>query len=294
MATGETGLLIAIICDRDERLIENHLRALMRGADELRSLGAEILLLDDRPDPAWGDETLQAILPRWNTVFPCRIIRTATGAGFVRSANLALREAVRLRRDVLILTSDPIVFPGAIEEMARIARLDPMIGFVIPRSNGGSLANPPLRDRFHRRLPADAAETHAALAAHLPELTYIPMAAGFCLLIKWRILAELGFFDEIYGAGIDAANDLAMRAGRCGYRIAFANRAFVWCDEEGTSSSEAILRSRYPEFATLRTPIFIRPNLRPKACSPRLSPMRTVSSSSPLISRLSRRRITAR
>jgi len=64
MAAGETGLLIAIICDRDERLIERHLRALMRCADELRSLGAEILLLDGRPDPASGDETLQAILPR--------------------------------------------------------------------------------------------------------------------------------------------------------------------------------------------------------------------------------------
>ena len=99
-----------------------------------------------------------------------------------------------------------------------------------------------------------------ALAGRLPPISYIPTAVGFCLLVRWNILAEFGGFDEIYGQGYNEENDLVMRAGRCGYRAVMANHAFVWHEGEesfATSSvdrsvweptNRAILDARYPEY----------------------------------------------
>src|SRR5208337_3902536 len=71
---------------------------------------------------------------------------------------------------------------------------------------------------------------------------------------------EFGLFDESYSPGYNEENDLMMRANRCGYRAALANRAWVYhAGEVSFSSSQspkqlqeeknaALLNERYPEY----------------------------------------------
>ncbi len=267
-------MLIAIPFYKNEALVESVIGSLIACADEVRALGAEAVFYDDSPDYPALAAALTAILPRAVAAFPARIVTNAQNLGFVRTMNQAISEAVERRFDLLLLNSDTIVTPGALREMARVATLDPMIGFVNPRSNNATLTTLPVPARVLEAAPERAAEAYAALAARLPDFSYVPTAVGFCMLVDWAILAEFGGFDEIYGHGYNEENDLVMRAGRCGYRVVQANRAFVWHESErsfgsaGLSKSDwepvnrAILDKRYPEYGSFTQAYFHSPELR--------------------------------
>lgn len=252
------GVLIAVPFYKNERLVAPLIDSLIRAAADIAAIGGEVLFYVDSPDyPALLAE-LDAVLPRAQAAFACRLIVNPENLGFVRTMNRAVADAVARRCDLLLLNSDTQVEPGALTEMARILRLDHMNGFVNPRSNNATIATLPLR-----HVPAGPEAALAAyrrFAAMLPDYSYVPTAVGFCMLIAWRVLAEFGGFDEIYGKGYNEENDLVMRAGRCGFRAVLANRAFVWHEgEQSFATAEvdrpvwervnrAILDKRYPEY----------------------------------------------
>ncbi len=266
-------VLIALPLYRHPELANAVIGSLIASAGDVTALRAEVVVYNDSPGDDALDGVLQGLIAQAQAVLPCRLEVNPANLGFVRTCNLAMEEAVRRGMDVLLLNSDTVVFPGALIEMARVSRLDPMTGFVNPRSNNATLATLPFQDRF-RHLPPDAA--HAAwraLTDRLPQVSYAPTAVGFCLLIRWGVLAEFGGFDEIYGAGYNEENDLVMRAGRRGYRAVLANRAFVW--HQGSASfgagsettardkaNRALLQSRYPEYWPLTQRYFDSPEQR--------------------------------
>ncbi len=252
-------VLIAVPFYRNEHLVATLAGSLIGCAADLAAIGAEIVFYDDSPDYAPLGEALLAMLSAASTAFPCRIETNPRNLGFVRTMNRAVAEAVARRADLLMLNSDTEVEPGALTEMVRVAAGDHMIGFVNPRSNNATIATLPLRNEP----PADRAAARAAyqaLARMLPPVSHVPTAVGFCMLIRWIVLAEFGGFDEIYGQGYNEENDLVMRAGRCGFRAVLANHAFVWhAGEESFSgaavardvwepANRAILDARYPEY----------------------------------------------
>jgi GT2 family glycosyltransferase/glycosyltransferase involved in cell wall biosynthesis len=256
-------VLIILPFYRNEQLVADVVESLIACADDIAAIQGEVLLYNDSPDYQPLADALAAILPAANGAFPCRVEHNPRNLGFVQTANRGLGEAIARRRDALLLNSDVRVFPGALLEMARVAALDPMIGFVNPRSNNATVASLPLQERFRENSPAPAHAAYQTVAFHLPQMTYAPTAVGFCMLIRWAILAEFGGFDEVYGAGYNEENDLVMRAARCGYRAALANKAFVW--HRGGQSFDAtdipqakreaanrpLLLARYPEYAGL-------------------------------------------
>jgi GT2 family glycosyltransferase len=256
--TAARPVLIAIPFYKNEHLVADVVGSLIRSAADLQAIGAEVVLYDDSPGYAPLGAALTEILPLAAAAFPCRIERNEINLGFVRTMNKAIGEAVMRRFDLLLLNSDTVVEPGALVEMARVSRLDPMVGFVNPRSNNAAIATLPLAHRFGGTSPT--LEAYQALAAMLPEFSYVPTAVGFCMLIRWNILAAFGGFDEIYGAGYNEENDLVMRAARCGYRAVLANHAFVWHEGEQSfgvanlsrdhwePTNRAILDRRYPEY----------------------------------------------
>ena len=130
------------------------------------------------------------------------------------------------------------MFPGAIAEMQRVAGLDPMIGFVSPRSNNATICSFPPAAGIPNLPPEQSHAVFLQLSGYLPEFHYVPVAVGFCLFIKFLILDEFGLLDEIYGRGYNEENDLIMRANRCGYRAALANHAFVYHFGEASFSHE--------------------------------------------------------
>lgn len=255
-----SSLIIAVPFYRNEQLVEPVTRSLLACAAELRALNAEVMLFDDSPDyPALGlalARAEQAI----GGALRLSVKRNGQNLGWLKTCNLAMRQAASSGADVLLLNSDTIVFPGAVTEMIRAARLDPMIGFVNPRSNNATLATLPIGERFAGLSPEEAHAAYKLTVRTMPELSYTPTAVGFALLIRRRIIAEFGVFDEAYGRGYDEENDLVMRASRCGYRSVIANRAYVWHKGEASFGAEAdskeqiqdanhaILSARYPEY----------------------------------------------
>jgi GT2 family glycosyltransferase/glycosyltransferase involved in cell wall biosynthesis len=269
-----TKLLIAVPFYKNEELVAPLVQSLIDCAADLAAIGAEVVLFNDSPGYAPLQEALEAILPRAQATFACRLVRNEVNLGFVQTMNGAIAEAVSRRLDLLLLNSDTVVFRGAFPEMLRIAALDPMIAFVNPRSDNATLATLPIAHRATDSEVVFDAAPYAALAARLPELSYVPTAIGFCMLIRWHILAEFGGLDPIFGAGYNEENDLVMRAGRCGYRAVLANRAFVRHLGEASFSiteisktvlepvNRAILDARYPEYGAVTSAHFVSPETR--------------------------------
>jgi GT2 family glycosyltransferase len=234
--------------------------SLRRVSEELAATGCQVIAINDSPDDVELKPLLRQAVEELASVVPCRLIENVQNVGFGRSANGAASESVAKRRDVILLNSDTVVFPGAIAELQRVSNLDPMIGFVSPRSNNATICSFPPQPEFQKLPPEQAYGVFRELSGYLPEFHYVPVAVGFCLYIKLLILDEFGLFDEIYGQGYNEENDLIMRANRCGYRAALANHAFVYhIGEASFSKSEnpreelekrnsKLLLERYPEY----------------------------------------------
>ncbi len=251
-------MLIAIPFYKNAHLVAPVIGSLIACAGELRALNARAVFYVDSPDHEPLIAALEEIAPAAAHAFACRIERNAENLGFVRTMNRAVAEARQGGMDLLLLNSDTIIEPGALSEMAAALAIDHMIGFVNPRSNNATITTLPVPPSSDPKAWRNAARM---LAARLPAISYIPTAVGFCLLVRWSILAEFGGFDEIYGQGYNEENDLVMRAGRCGYRAVMANHAFVWHEGEESfatadidrsvwePTNRAILDARYPEYS---------------------------------------------
>lgn len=246
---------------RNANLVTPLFRSLIATEEELRDQACTIVAVNDSPDDTELEKALADATNELSASVPCRVIRNDRNMGFVRSVNAAARQSIAGRRDVLLLNSDTIVFPGAIQEIRRVAACDPLIGFVSPRSNNATICTFPAQEEFRGIQPAESHGIFRQICGYLPEFHLVPTAVGFCLYIKLEVLEEFGLFDEIYGQGYNEENDLIMRANRCGYRAALANHAFVYHTGETSFSTSshpkqvqeeknaALLKNRYPEYA---------------------------------------------
>ena len=253
-------VLIAVAFYRNEALVQTVSASLLRCAGDIAAISGSIVFFDDSPDYPPLADALDAAA-RLLAALPVRVERNGANLGFVRTMNRAVAEAVAGGMDLIMLNSDTVVEPGAFSEMVWVARQDSMHGFVNPRSDNATIATLPLQGRLGQRRGQDALAVYMRYARQLPRLNYVPTAIGFCMFVRWEILAELGGFDEIYGKGYNEENDLVMRASRLGYRAVLANHAFVAHEGEASFGSapatrdvlerrnRAILDSRYPEYA---------------------------------------------
>ena len=245
---------------KNATLVKPLFESLREAAPELNAASCSVLAINDSPDDPQLETTLIEAVDLAAKQFPCRLQRNEHNLGFVRSINQALHGAVTSGHDILLLNSDTVIFPGAVAEVRRVAYLDPMIGFVSPRSNNATICSLPHPSVFRHQPPFEAYANCSKLAKYLPDYHYAPTAVGFCLYIKVAILQEFGVFDEAYGQGYNEENDLIMRANRAGYRAVLANHAFVYHVGESSFSiagttkellerkNAQILKDRYPEY----------------------------------------------
>ncbi|PVY21567.1 GT2 family glycosyltransferase [Paraburkholderia silvatlantica] len=258
---------------KKEELVPQLFGSLNAIGDELRRLGAKVFFYNDSPDYA----PLQAALEICRFDDPeisFKVVTNESNLGFIGTCNRAFARAKAARAEVVLLNSDTIVFPGALSEMLDVAALDPMIGFVSPRSNNATIATLPYSFLDQDVTPQRGYAAFVQTAPTLPRYSFVPTAVGFCLLIKWTVHSELGGFDPVYGTGYNEENDLVMRANRCGYRAVLANRAFVWHmgEQSFAESSRAkaareaknapVLHARYPEYPQLIHSYFASPEFR--------------------------------
>jgi GT2 family glycosyltransferase len=259
-ATGQRGTDIIIAFYRNADLVEPLFRSLEEVGEELACGRCSVVAINDSPDDADLRVRLREAVTSLSRTVPCRLIENTRNMGFVRSMNAAASEAIEHERDVLLLNSDTVVFPGAIAEIQTVAYSDPMIGFVSPRSNNATICSLPHDGEFRSFTPTEAHIAFTEVSKFLPRFHFVPTGVGFCLFIKSEVLEEFGLFDECYGRGYSEENDLIMRANRCGYQVALANHAFVYHIGESSFSASssskniletnnaALLNDRFPEY----------------------------------------------
>lgn len=270
---------------RNEQLVAPFMRGLRSVAGELARAGASVWLYNDSPDYAPLGAALQKAAAEGLDGVEVRALANEENLGFIGTCNRAFQLAIEEGADVFLLNSDTEVTAGAIEEILAVAAIDPMIGFVCPRSNNATLATLPYTMEHADVTVEQALAKFLPLARRLPRFSFIPTAVGFALWIRGTLLAEFGIFDTVYGKGYNEENDLIMRANRAGYRAALANHAFVWHQGEqsfsttGQQRSEreeingAVLRQRYPEYAPLIYRYFTSPEYRAERLLEALDPV---------------------
>ncbi len=241
--------------------------------DELRELQLEnggVMFINDSPgDEHLGIELRKAKEQLDKLSINCDIHNNKVNVGFIMSVNTGLSVASERRLDVLLLNSDTKLYPGCIKELHSVAYIDPMFGFVSPRSNNAGICTIP--HQLGNASESDSYNSYCAIRNWLPRFHVSPTAVGFCLFIKHKIIYNFGLLDESYGHGYNEENDYIMRANGCGYRSCFANYAYCW--HAGSESfgkdvyskidkiNRTILDSRYPEYSKIvdsyfRSPIY--------------------------------------
>jgi GT2 family glycosyltransferase len=251
-------------------------RSLIANRQELAAANARIVFINDSPDMRELSVELTRVQQDVPDL-PIEIRTNESNIGFIRSVNRALQECVPARKDAILLNSDAYLMPHAITEMRAVAYADPLIGFVSPRSNDATICTLPHDANLMTLSPEEGYRRFADVRRALPRFSYVPTAVGFCLYVKWVVLAEFGLLDSVYGDGYNEENDLIMRANRSGYRAALANWAYVWHEgkvsfsstNEGRDTREernaAILARRYPEYPRLIREYFQSPEYRAEA-----------------------------
>jgi GT2 family glycosyltransferase len=250
-------LVIVIPFYKREDLVETVLGSLIACASELRKIGAVVVLVNDSPDYTLLDKTICAWFSKLDaqnidTLYLCN----SKNRGFVYSSNCGIWVAEKLGAHCLLLNSDTVVYPGAIAELLSVLESDEKFGFVNPRTNNATIATyggKPVT-------PVDGYSSFGRTHQLLPRYHVVPVAVGFCLLIRAEIIRHFGYLDSIYGMGYNEENDYIMRANRRGYSSVLANHAYVahlgkasfsilsdYADEEHLKN-EAVFLTRYPEF----------------------------------------------
>jgi GT2 family glycosyltransferase len=259
---GARGPVVVIPLYKGPELVARLADAFLAMADELRALDAEIVFVNDSPDHALLADALRVQMPRLSSTLDVTVLTNPQNLGFVYSANRGMARARDAGRDVLLLNSDTVPRPGAFAEMVAVSRHDPMIGSVCPRSDNATVCDSPYLDSLRLGDTERAYAAHIIIARHLPRYTYVPTSVGFCVLIRWLMLAEFGLFDEIYGRGYNEETDFVRRFNRRGYRAVLANHAYVHHDGSVSFSRSSVPTIEHDEVN--RTTLFDRYPEAPK------------------------------
>lgn len=173
--------------------------------------------------------------------------------GFVATCNEGM--TVAGTRDVVLLNSDTVVYPGWLDGLARAAYADDAIGTATPLSNNASIYS------VLKGIQPDTQFGDYLRDIREPAVD-IPTGVGFCLYIKRQLLESVGMLDPVFGVGYGEETDLCLRASQAGYRHVLTPRAFVYHagrasmlpagvvteDTNTRPENEDIVHRRFPRF----------------------------------------------
>jgi GT2 family glycosyltransferase len=185
--------------------------------------------------------------------------RNPGNLGFVGTCNRAALELDETGNDIMLLNSDTVVTPGFLGEMAAVLHSRRDIAVVTPRTNNATLATIPLSAAKHKGIGMDRSyDIFQRMQPHMPRCHSVPVAHGFCMLIKRGVIDQHGLFDPAFGQGYGEEVDFCMRLSGHGYRSVLSNKTFVFHLEARSFTLEAksrmleendrIIKHRYPDY----------------------------------------------
>jgi GT2 family glycosyltransferase len=187
------------------------------------SIEIRILAVDDCcPDPR-----LAAHLDREAAAGRLQLIRNPVNSGFAGAVNKALESFAG--GDVLLLNSDVVLPPGAVERLRAAVHSSPSIGTATPFTNNGEFISYPTPFRANP-MPATQ-DIHASdqifRLQNNDETVALPNGVGFCLYVKRDCFEAVGPLPTIYGRGYGEDVEFCLRARAAGFANICAADVFV-------------------------------------------------------------------
>lgn len=217
----------------------------------------KVLLVNDcGPEADILENNIKRTIEKWNNFY---YFRNTKNLGFVGTCNRAALQLDKTSNDILLLNSDTIVTEGFLEEMLYVLYENPKNGAVSPRSNNATIATIPLSSAHQKGIEHEQSyRIFQKIKNKMPRYTIVPVAHGFCMLIRRTLIKKYDLFDKVFGKGYGEEVDFCMRISGGGYRSLLANRAYVFHMEAKSFSLEKkakileqnnkIIWSRYPDY----------------------------------------------
>jgi GT2 family glycosyltransferase/Flp pilus assembly protein TadD len=151
------------------------------------------------------------------------VIRNETNRGFAHACNQGISHT---HGDfVVILNNDTILTPGWLDRLLWHLGNDETVGIVAPSTNfAASVQQIPTSYRSEKELYSFSEEIYAR---RRHESVEVPKVVGVCMLIRRRMLEEIGLFDTRFGLGNYEDDDLCLRAKLGGYKVIWAKDTFI-------------------------------------------------------------------
>ena len=172
------------------------------------------------------------------------LLRSEQATGYTYAANRGMRASSA--EYIVLLNSDTLLTPEWLDRLVSCIQSDQRIGIVGPLSNTASWQSVPRIESdgdWAANLlpegvtPAKMAQIIASQSAKLyPEM---PLLNGFCLLLRKKLLDEVGLFDEKnFGRGYGEEDDLVLRARKLGWSMALADDVYIYHAQSKSYSND--------------------------------------------------------
>lgn len=165
-----------------------------------------------------------------------RVLRTRSNKGYTKSVNRGLKDLVA--DAVVILNSDTLVTPGAIDRLLAGLNSGEDVAAVGPLSNAASWQSIPRLKAEDGQfvintLPAghsaDDVAAHLALEFPSPNRPSVAVLNGFCTVFRSDAVRKIGKLDEKhFPKGYGEENDYCARLVDAGYRLLVCEDAYVY------------------------------------------------------------------
>jgi GT2 family glycosyltransferase len=195
-------------------------------------------------DDGSGQET-KDYLERFVVGQQASLFRNDVATGYTKAANTGMRAS---NGDfVVLLNSDTIVPPRWLDRLIQCANSSEQIGMAGPLSNTASWQSVPLitnasGDWADNPLPASwSVNDYANEVARVSPMVYprVGFLNGFCLLIKRKLITDIGLFDEeTFARGYGEENDFSLRATKKDWQLAVADDCYVYHAQSKSYSHE--------------------------------------------------------